>query len=85
VGSITGSKWPETKHSSETQSILDLRNNGYSRREIAKKLKIPYNAVYYSLHRTAQTGSNQNRKNGRYNLKSITSFFYEFPVVLTAP
>jgi transposase len=31
-------------------------------REIAKKLKISYNAVYYSLHRTAQTGSNQNRK-----------------------
>ena len=31
-------------------------------REIAKKLKISYNAVYYSLHRTAQTVSNQNRK-----------------------
>ena len=31
-------------------------------REIAKKLKISYNGVYYSLHRTAQTGSNQNRK-----------------------
>ena len=31
-------------------------------REIAKKLKISYNAVYYSLHRTAQVGSNQNRK-----------------------
>ena len=30
--------------------------------EIAKKWKIWYNAVYYSLHRTAQTGSNQNRK-----------------------
>jgi hypothetical protein len=28
-------------------------------REIAKKLKIWYNAVYYLLHRTAQTGSNQ--------------------------
>ena len=49
--------------SSETrQSILVLRNEGYSMREIAKKLKISYNAVYYSLHRTAQTGSNQNRK-----------------------
>jgi hypothetical protein len=49
--------------SSEThQSIFDLRNEGYSMREIAKKLKISYNAVYYSLHRTAQTGSNQNRK-----------------------
>jgi transposase len=35
-------------------------------REIVKKLKISYNAVYYSLHSTAQTGSNQNRKrNGR--------------------
>ena len=31
-------------------------------REIAKKLKISYNAVYYSLHRTAQTGPNQDRK-----------------------
>jgi hypothetical protein len=30
--------------------------------EIAKKLKILYNAVSYSLHRTEQTGSNQNRK-----------------------
>ena len=49
--------------SSETrQSILVLRNEGYSMREIAKKLKFSYNAVYYPLHRTAQTGSNQNRK-----------------------
>ena len=49
--------------SSETrQSILVVRNEGYSMREIAKKLKISYNAVYYSLHRTAQTGTNQNRK-----------------------
>ena len=49
--------------SSETrQSILVLRNEGYSMREIAKKLEISYNAVYYSLHGTAQTGSNQNRK-----------------------
>jgi transposase len=31
-------------------------------REIAKKLKIRYNTVYYSLHRTAQTVSNQDRK-----------------------
>jgi transposase len=30
--------------------------------EIGKKLKISYNAVYYSLHRTAPTVSNQNRK-----------------------
>ena len=44
------------------QSILVRRNEGYSMREIAKKLKISYNAVSYSLHRTAQTGSNQNRK-----------------------
>ena len=33
--------------------------------EIAKKLKISYNGVYYSLHRKAKTGSNQNRKCGR--------------------
>jgi transposase len=31
-------------------------------REIAKKLKISYNAVNYSIHRTAQTVSNQKRK-----------------------
>ena len=43
------------------QSILVLRNEGYSMREIAKKLKISYNGVYYSLQRTAQTGSNQSR------------------------
>ena len=49
--------------SNETrQFILLLRNVGYSMREIAKKLKISYNTVYYSLHRTEQTGSNQNRK-----------------------
>ena len=49
--------------SSETrQSILVLRNEGYSMREIAKTLKISYNGVYYSLQRTAQTGSNQSRK-----------------------
>ena len=53
--------------SSETrQSILDLRNEGYSMRKIAKKLKISYNAVYYSLNRTAQTGPNQNiKRSGR--------------------
>jgi hypothetical protein len=39
------------KCTSETrQSILVLRNEGYSMWEIAKKLKILYNAVYYSLH-----------------------------------
>ena len=42
--------------------MLVLRNEGYSMREIAKKLKISYDAVYYSLHRTAHTGSNQDRK-----------------------
>ena len=31
---------------------------------LVEKLKISYNAVHYSLHRTAQTGSNQNRKSG---------------------
>ena len=33
--------------------------------EIAKKLKISYNGVYYSLQKTAQRGSNQNRKRSR--------------------
>ena len=44
------------------QSILVLRNEGYSMWEIAKKPKISYNGVYYSFQRTAQTGSSQNRK-----------------------
>ena len=44
------------------QSIVVLRNEGYSMLEIAKKLNISYNGVYYSLQRTAQTGSNQSRK-----------------------
>ena len=48
---------PETR-----QSILVLNNEGYSMREIAKKLKISYNAVYCSLHRRVQIGCNQNRK-----------------------
>ena len=30
--------------------------------KLPKKLKISYSAVYYSLHRTAQTASTQNRK-----------------------
>ena len=48
--------------SSETrQTILVLGNEGYSMQDIAKKLKISYNAVYYSLHRT-QTVSTQKRK-----------------------
>jgi hypothetical protein len=34
--------------------------------KVLPRLKILYNAVYYSLYRTAQTGSNQNRtKSGR--------------------
>ena len=31
-------------------------------REIAIKLRISYKAVYYSLYRKAQTGTNQNKK-----------------------
>jgi hypothetical protein len=57
---------------SEThQSLLVLRNEVYSMRETAKKLKILYNAVYYSLHRTVQTGSNQNRKRSRRPLHNL--------------
>uniref|UniRef100_A0AAZ3P6S1 Laminin subunit alpha-5 n=1 Tax=Oncorhynchus tshawytscha TaxID=74940 RepID=A0AAZ3P6S1_ONCTS len=49
--------------SSETrQSILVLRHEGYCMLEIDEKLNISYNAVYYSLHKTAQTVSNQKRK-----------------------
>jgi transposase len=48
---------PETR-----QTIIFLRNEGDSMQQINKKMKISYSAVYYSLHRTAQTGSNQNRK-----------------------
>jgi hypothetical protein len=49
-------------YSETRQSILVLRNDGYSIWEIAKKLKISYNVVYYSLHRPMQTGSKRNRK-----------------------
>jgi transposase len=50
-------------YSETRQSIIVVpRNEGYSMQEIAQKLKIPYNTVHYSLHRTAQTVSNQNRK-----------------------
>ena len=38
LGSIAGSKWPETKNF--LLKLLVLRNEGYSMREIAKKLKI---------------------------------------------
>lgn len=30
--------------------------------ELSKKLKSSFNGVYYSLHRTTQTGLNRNRK-----------------------
>ena len=57
--------------SSETrQSILVLRYEGYSMQEIAKKLKISYNAVYYSLHRTV---SNQNVGDPGVQLSKRTS------------
>jgi predicted DNA-binding protein YlxM (UPF0122 family) len=46
----------------QVQNVQKKRDEDYSMREIDKKLKISYNAVYYSLHRTALTGSNQNRK-----------------------
>ena len=39
-----------------------VEDESYPMREIAMKLKTSYNAVYYSLHRTVQTVSNQNRK-----------------------
>ena len=46
--------------SSETlQSILGLNNEGYSMRDIAKKLKISYNCVLLTEQNSA---SNQNRK-----------------------
>ena len=53
-------KWPEKEN-------FLLKSTVYScseklMREIAKKLKISYNGVDYSLQRTAQMGSNQNRK-----------------------
>ena len=49
--------------SNETrQSILVLRNEGNFILEIAKKIKIWYNVVYYAIHRTAHTASNQKRK-----------------------
>ena len=49
------------KNSETRQSILVLRNEGYSMREIAKKLKVAYTAVHWSLHRTAQNRYHQKR------------------------
>ena len=50
----------KTELSSETrQSILVLRNEGYTMREIAKKLTISYNAVYYSLQRKRKLALNR--------------------------
>ena len=50
-------------------------------REIAKKLKISYNAVYYavyySLHRTAQTVPNQNRKWTSFRRNFLVSGHFE--------
>jgi hypothetical protein len=42
-------------------------------REIVKKLKILYNTVYYSLHRTAKTVSNQNRKSVMTPTEGVSS------------
>ena len=54
MDSITGSKCSETKIFHLKLLSIVLRNEGYSMQEIAKKLKISYNDVYYSLHRTVQ-------------------------------
>ena len=58
VGSIILSKWPEKE--TFPLKLDSLSNEGYSMLKLT--LKISYNGVYYSLQRTAQTGSNQNRK-----------------------
>ena len=44
------------------QSVVVFRNEGYSLREIAKKLKISYKGVHYFLARREQTGFNQYRR-----------------------
>ena len=64
MGSITGSTWLETNNFllKLISPFLSWEKDGYSMQEIAKKLKISYSAVYYSLQRTAQTVSNQIRK-----------------------
>ena len=67
AGSIILLKWPEKDNFLLKLDSLFLfwEMKAYSMLEIAKKLKISYNGVYYSLQRTAQTGSNQNRKRRR--------------------
>lgn len=46
------------EHSLETQhSVVVLRKESYSMREIAKNIIISYKGVHYTLHRIAQTGS----------------------------
>ena len=44
------------------QSVIVLRQENYSYREIAKKLSISVNAVMTTLQRYAKTGSNKDRK-----------------------
>ena len=64
AGSIILSKWPEKDNFllKLDSLLLFWEMKAIPFREIAKKLKFSYNGVYYSLQRTAQTGSNQNRK-----------------------
>lgn len=44
------------------QSVIVLRNEGHSMRDIAKKLKISLKGVHYCLERKAKCGSNKDRK-----------------------
>lgn len=61
MGSIILSKWPEKEnfHVKLASLFLFLEINAIPCEKSAKKLKMSYNGVYYSLQRTAQTGSNR--------------------------
>ena len=66
MGSITGSKWLETNNF--LQKLVSLFLFWEMKAIPCEKLprKILYNDVYYSIHRTAQTGTNQNiKRSGR--------------------
>ena len=87
VGLIILSKWPEKDNFllKLRQSILVLRNEGYSMREIAKKLKIFYNCVLLPSENSTN-GSNQNRKrSGRHRCTTKQEDKYIMRNRLTGP
>lgn len=76
-------KWPKKQLIVEQRNaICILRNEGYSERQIAKKLRISCKGVHYILVRKRKTGNNEDRKRtGR--LKTTTGREDNFITVLS--